>query len=204
MVRKNLTVKQKAILDFVSNFKKKNGYAPSYREIAEEFGLSSAATIHQHIQTLQQKGYLTLEGGEARSLKVVEDELQERGAIALPLAGEIAAGAPIETIEDAETMTVPIDLVRDPAQSYVLRVRGNSMIEYGIFDGDFVIVERDHYPKNGDVVVAILENEYATLKRFYREANRIRLQPANRKLRPIYTRNPVTRGVVRAVIRKLL
>ena len=122
-------------------------------------------------------------------------------AIELPLAGLITAGQPIEAVMQNETMAVPADLVTDES-SFVLKVKGESMIEEGIFDGDYVIVERNHFPKNGDVVVALLNNAYATLKKFYREATRIRLQPANSTMKPIYCKDVVIQGVVRAIIRK--
>jgi len=124
-----------------------------------------------------------------------------RHVVELPLAGIIAAGEPIEAIEDRETITVPTDLVRDE-NSFVLKVRGDSMIEDGILDGDFVVVERNFYPKNGDVIVALLDNAFATLKRYYREKDRIRLQPANKKLKPKFVKNPAVQGIVRGVYRK--
>lgn len=119
----------------------------------------------------------------------------------MPLTGLITAGVPIEAVEERETIAVPVDLAPDSANSYVLRVKGSSMIEDGIFDGDYVVVERNPSPKNGDVVVALLDNAYATLKRFYRERDRIRLQPANSTMKPIYCYDPLIQGVVRAVIR---
>ena len=120
----------------------------------------------------------------------------------LPLVGLITAGEPIEAIEDKETIAVPADFVRDTVNSYVLRVKGESMIDEGILSGDYVIVERNPSPKNGDVVVALLNNAYATLKKFYREKARIRLQPANTTMKPIYAKDPLIQGIVRGVIRK--
>lgn len=123
-------------------------------------------------------------------------------ALELPLLGLITAGEPIEAVQDNETIAVPADFVRDKVNSYVLRVKGESMIEDGILSGDFVIVERNPSPRNGDIVVALLNNAYATLKKFYREKDRIRLQPANSSMKPIYARDPLIQGVVRGVIRK--
>ena len=120
----------------------------------------------------------------------------------LPLVGMITAGAPIEAVEENEIIAVPADFVTDIANRYVLRVKGESMIEDGILDGDYVIVERNPSPRNGDVVVALLNNAYATLKKFYREQKRIRLQPANSKMKPIYSSDPLIQGVVRGIIRK--
>ncbi|KKT01650.1 MAG: LexA repressor [Parcubacteria group bacterium GW2011_GWA2_43_17] len=123
-------------------------------------------------------------------------------SIDLPLVGLITAGEPIEAIEDRETMAVPSDFVPNIENSYILKVKGQSMIDEGIWDGDYVIIERNHSPKNGDVVVALLDNAYATLKKFYREKNRIRLQPANSSMKPVYSKDPLIQGIVRAVIRK--
>jgi len=198
----NLTKRQRQILDFVTDFIKDNGYAPSIREIGEHFDLSSPATIHAHLENLKQKGFLKTSYNEARSIELVQAEVNWANAIELPLVGLITAGEPIEAIEQNETIAVAADFVHDQANSYVLRVKGESMIEEGILDGDYVIVERNPSPKNGDVVVALLNNAYATLKKFYRETNRIRLQPANATMKPIYSKDPLIQGVVRGVIRK--
>lgn len=193
-----LTKKQKQILDYVTEFIQLNGYAPSYREIAEYFGLSSTATVHDHVRALEDKGLITSTHNAARSLELVSYRFGK--AIELPLVGLIAAGEPIEAIEQNETISVPQNMARDE-NSYVLKVRGDSMIEDGILDGDYVIVERSFYPQNGDVVVALLDNTYATLKRYYREKDRIRLQPANSTMQPIYDKNPAIQGIVRGVLR---
>jgi repressor LexA len=199
-----LTRKQRQVLDAIEAFVRKNGYTPSYREIAEACGLSSPATIHQHIKALCEKGVInTGEHGSARSIELLEMHELSPLAVALPLAGLITAGEPIEAIEEREAIAVPADFVVDALNSYVLKVKGRSMIEDGIFDGDYVIVERNPSPRNGDIVVALLDNAYATLKRFYREQGYIRLQPANSTMKPIIVRGDVNiQGVVRAVIRK--
>ena len=197
-----LTKKQKAILDYIISFTRENDGPPSYREIADAVGLSSPATVHEHVDNLRSKGYLVNEG-EGRTATINPTFLRFGRALELPLAGLITAGAPIEAVQDAnETFAVPAKLVVDGANSYVLKVKGRSMIEDGILDGDYVVVERNPSPKNGDVVVALLDNAYATLKRFYREPNRIRLQPANREMEPIYVKDVIVQGVVRAVIRQ--
>jgi len=198
----NLTKRQRQILDFITEFKQKYGYAPSYREIGEYFNLTSPATIHDHIQNLAKKGLIKISHNEARSIELIEENVNFTEAIELPLVGLITAGEPIEAIENKETFAVPATLTPDPANSYILKVKGESMIEDGILDGDYVIVERNPSPQNGDVVVALLDNAYATLKKFYREAKRIRLQPANSKMKPIYFRDPLIQGVVKGVIRK--
>ena len=196
-----LTPKQKEVLDFIVQFMNEDGYAPSYREIADGLNLASPSTVHVHIQALRERGFLRGKGGGNRELEPTDKAVRWGKSVLLPLAGLITAGEPIEAIQEHETMAIPVDLAPDSANSYVLRVKGESMIDEGIFDGDYVVVERNPSPKNGDVVVALLDNSYATLKRFYREKDRIRLQPANSKMKPIYAFDPLIQGVVRAVIR---
>lgn len=197
-----LSKKQSEILNFIISYLSDYGYAPSYQEIADHFGLSSRATVHQHIQALRKKGYLHMQAGIQRTLEPTKKALNLAQSLSVPLVGLIAAGEPIEAMETKETVAIPAELVSDPLNTYILRVKGDSMIEEGIFDGDLVVVERNPSPKNGDVVVALLNNEYATLKKFYREKNRIRLQPANPKMKPMYVKDPLIQGVVKAVIRK--
>lgn len=197
----SLTPKQKEVLDYIIQFINDRGYAPSFREIADGLALASPSTVHVHIQALRSRGFLK-SGGAARELEPTDKAVRWGKSVILPLAGLITAGLPIEAIEERETMAVPVDLAPDSANSFVLRVKGQSMIEDGIFDGDYVVVERNPSPKNGDVVVALLDDAYATLKRFYRERDRIRLQPANSTMKPIYCYDPIIQGVVRAVIRK--
>ena len=198
-----LTKRQKEILDFIANYLKNRQYAPSYMEIAEHFGISSPATIHQHVKSLEEKGYLKSPQNQKRALEpVMLSSYRDAIAVDLPLLGLITAGEPIEALESKETMAIPADFVPNSETSYVLKVKGQSMIDEGIWDGDYVVVERNHSPKDGDVVVALLDNAYATLKKFYREKNRIRLQPANAAMKPIYTKDPLIQGIVRAVIRK--
>ncbi len=196
-----LTPKQKEVLDYIIEFINDRGYAPSFREIADGLSLASPSTVHVHIQALRSRGFLK-SGGSARELEPTDKAVRWGKSILLPLAGLITAGEPIEAIEERETIAVPVDLAPNSANSFVLRVKGQSMIEDGIYDGDYVVVERNPSPKNGDVVVALLDNAYATLKRFYRERDRIRLQPANSTMKPIYCYDPVIQGTVKAVIRK--
>lgn len=197
-----LTKKQSDILHYVLKKLKDDGYSPSYEEIAHHFGLSSKATVAEHLATLQAKGYLKLPGGRDGALSPAPGMLNFARAVSLPLAGLITAGKPIEAVETRTPIGVPADLVADPLNSYVLRVKGNSMVDEGILDGDLVIVQRNPSPRNGDVVVALLHNEYATLKKFYREPDRIRLQPANITMDPIYVKDVIIQGVVRGLIRK--
>ncbi|MBN1325456.1 transcriptional repressor LexA [Candidatus Falkowbacteria bacterium] len=196
----SLTKRQKEILDFINQYTEENGYAPSYREIAKKLGLSSVSTVCEHIQALESKGYLKMEPNEARSIEVIDEDFSK--ALNLPLLGLITAGQPIEAVEQKEKISVPIDLVKDSAKAYVLKVKGESMIEEGIYDGDFVVVEENPSPKDGQVVVALIDNTMATLKKFYKEANRIRLQPANSSMKPIFAKNVLVQGIVKAVIRK--
>ncbi|MDG1950291.1 MAG: transcriptional repressor LexA, partial [bacterium] len=137
-----LTKKQAEVLAHIRQHLSREGYAPSYREIADHFGLSSPATVHGHVQALVEKGMINVgEEGEARSIELADESLMDDGSIALPLMGIITAGSPIEAVEDNETMAVPVDFVLDGANSYVLRVKGRSMIEDGILDGDYVVIE---------------------------------------------------------------
>ncbi|MBI5369752.1 transcriptional repressor LexA [Candidatus Uhrbacteria bacterium] len=197
-----LTKKQAEILAFIREHIADHGYAPSYREIGEHFGLSSPATVHTHIQALVEKQEIAIgEEGEARSIEII-GALPQQPSVLLPLLGLITAGEPIEAVQDNETMAIPATFVLDGSNSYVLKVKGRSMIEDGILDGDFVVIERNPSPRNGEVVVALLDNAYATLKRFHREKTRIRLQPANSTMSPIFVKDCIIQGVVRAVIRK--
>ena len=197
-----LTPKQKEVLDYIVNFINERGFPPSYREIAGGLNLASPSTVHAHIQALRLRGYLRgHDNGSSRELEPTDKAVRWGRSVILPLKGLITAGKPIEAIVVTETMAVPVDLVPDSANSYVLRVKGESMVDEGILDGDYVIVERNPSPQNGEVVVALLDNAYATLKKFYREKGRIRLQPANKTMKPIYCYDPLIQGVVKAVIR---
>jgi len=198
----HLTKKQKAVLDFVVNYIKDNGLSPTVREVAHELGFSSPATAHEHLQNLKDKGFIKINPDEIRGLMPAKKIMNLAHSLKLPLAGLITAGQPIEAIEERETMAVPADLVVDGANSYILKVKGESMIEDGILNGDYVIIERNPSPRNGDVIVALLDNTYATLKRFYRERNRIKLEPANSSMKPIYVKDLIVQGVVRAVVRR--
>lgn len=197
----HLSKRQSEILNFIKSFVIDYDYAPSYREIGDALGISSPATIHQHIQTLKSKGYLNLDASAGRSIQLTKKVMKLGKSIELPLMGLITAGEPIEAVEDNATIGVPADLVKDE-DAYVLQVKGESMIDEGIWSGDYVVVERNHSPQNGDVVVALLDNAYVTLKKFYRETNRIRLQPANAAMKPIFCKDVAIRGIVRAIIRK--
>lgn len=199
-----LTKRQKEILDFLERFLDENGYPPSFEEIAEHFGYTSLATVHEHLENLRVKGYIRKSYNASRSIELV-DSGSTASAIELPLLGRVAAGVPIEAIEDRETITVPEDLLRRGGQHYVLRVAGDSMIEEQIRDGDYVIVSARPTAQNGEMVVALVNDDSATVKKFYREADgRIRLQPANATMPPMFFQAPDVRvqGVVVGVIRR--
>lgn len=201
MAYSDLTKRQSITLDYIRGFLSEHNYAPSYRDIMRGTFINSPATAYAHVQALKDKGYLKLMDGQMRSVELTEKSNIFTKGVELPLIGSIAAGEPIEAIQDRDTISVPIELLPN-LNCYVLQVKGDSMIEDGILDGDFVIVERNFYPENGDTVVALLDNENATLKRYYREKTRIRLQPANKKMRALYARNPVIQGIVRGVLRR--
>lgn len=193
-----LTRRQKEVLEYLRSFINKHDYAPSYREIADSFGFSSVATVSEHIDSLKSKGYLENEENMARSIQLTP--IWDERTFKIPLLGAIAAGLPIEAVRTAETIDIPRDMMG--RNVFALRVRGDSMEEDGILDGDFVIIEQTSTPKNGDIVVALVEGNNVTLKRFYRESDHIRLQPANGKYQPIRTKRVVVQGRVRGVIRK--
>jgi repressor LexA len=197
-----LTRRQREIYDFVTGFVEAKGYSPSLEEIGSAFGLSSVATVHKHVHHLVEKGLLRKGWNRSRSLEPVHQE--GRPAVALRLAGVVAAGAPIEAIEDQESISVPAELVPGRGESFVLRVRGDSMIEEQIRDGDYVVVESRPEARDGETVVALLRGEEATLKKLYRKGSRVRLVPANASLAAIEVpaRDVQIRGVVCGLLRR--
>lgn len=197
-----LTKKQRQVLDYVDNFIDGNGYSPSFEEIANHFNYSSLATVHEHLSNLEQKGFVRKNYNRSRSLEVVRAE----GALAeeLPLLGTVAAGLPIEAIEQQETIAVPHDLLR-AGRNFVLRVKGDSMVDEQIRDGDYIVVNSRQTAENGEMVVALIGGDSATVKTFFRERDgRVRLQPANATMSPLlYDADEVQiQGIVVAVIRK--
>lgn len=196
--------KQKVIFDFLRQYMLKNGYAPSVREIAKAVNLSSLATVHEHLKTLEKKGLIRRETGVGRSIELTYNpEKNKTSEIEVHLLGYIQAGKPIEPVIDG-TVKIPVSsfLVSGKARTYVLKVKGDSMIEDGIFEDDYVVIEEQNSAVNGDLVVALLENGLATLKRFYKEIDRIRLQPANSNMAPIYATDVTIQGKVVGLIRK--
>jgi repressor LexA len=199
-----LTKRQKEILDFITGFIEERGYAPSFEEIAKAFGYSSLATVHEHLSNLERKGYIRKAYNESRSIEMVPEE-GAGSAMALPLLGAVAAGLPIEAIQDQESLSVPMDMVRPGKDNFVLRVEGDSMIDEQIRDGDYIVVSSQPTATDGEVVVALVGGESATVKRLYREAGgRIRLQPANPAMDPIIVdaQDVAVQGVVVGLIRR--
>ena len=199
-----LTRRQREILDFISAQIEGKGYAPSFEEIARQFGFQSLATVHEHLTNLERKGYIRRAHNESRGIEVVPPKGQT-GATELPLLGLVAAGEPIEAVTGTDTIPVPDGLLRRRGRSYVLKVRGSSMIDEQIKDGDFVVVHEKNQAENGQMVIALLHGSNATVKKFYREPGGwIRLQPANPTMPPLRVneRDVVVQGIVVGVIRK--
>lgn len=196
-----LTRRQREIYDFICGFVEEKGYSPSLEEIGAHFGLSSVATVHKHVQHLVEKGLLRKSWNRSRSVEPVETA-QAATVVPLPLLGTVAAGAPIEAIEQRETIDVPRDLVPRRGECFVLQVRGDSMIEDQICDGDYVVVESRPEARDGETVVALVGGDEATLKRIYRRGRQVRLQPANASMKPIDV--PASQVEVRGVVRGLL
>ena len=197
-----LTKRQREILDYLNDFIGQHGYAPSLEEIGRRFGLSSLATVHKHLTNLQEKGFIRRAWNRSRSVELVPVRAGTQ-SLELPLLGYVAAGAPIEAVAGNETIAVPEDLV-GKRDTYVLRVRGDSMIDEQIRDGDFVIVEDRKLAQNGEMVIALLRGAEVTLKKLYRENGVVRLQPANPTMQPLIL-DPdqvQVQGVVVGVMRK--
>lgn len=200
-----LTERQKEILDFIRQYQRDRGIAPTHREVCDRFGFSSYGTAYKHLRLLADKGYLRRDRHQRRGLELLEpDGETTRRDLDLPFFGRIAAGRPIEAVSGDETVPVPPLLVHDrPADHYVLQVAGDSMIEEGIHDGDWVVVERRDRARNGEMVVALVTDE-VTLKRFYSEGDRVRLQPANAAMAPLLlpARDVRVQGIVVGLMRR--
>jgi SOS regulatory protein LexA len=217
---KDLPARQQDVLNMIVELTDEKGFPPSLAELAAALGLKNRMTVHQHVAALKKKGLVHWESGLNRSLRVVEEGLEhirpresetsntsarpERGGSMVPLHGKIAAGVPIDAIQNPEYLGMESDFAQRGC--YALQVKGDSMIEDGIFDGDFVIIKPNPSPTNGDIVVALLEDGSATLKRFFKENGRFRLQPANCELEPIYidaSHGLEVQGVVVGLFRKI-
>jgi len=200
-----LTKRQKEILDFIQDFVEEREYAPTLVEIAEYFGLSSPATVHEHLKELEQKGFIERGWNKKRSVSLLPTpERESVDSVALPLLGQIAAGRPIEAVLDNETVAVPREMIRSGRRHFVLKVRGASMVDEHIVEGDLVVVESVAEAQNGQTVVALLDGANATLKKYYREGQTIRLQPANETMAPIMVDEESVniQGVVVGLVRR--
>jgi repressor LexA len=196
--------RQKQILDFIRQYIEKYSYSPTLGEIANSIGVSSLATVHEHLQALVKKGVIKRFEGAVRGIEVLDQKIGTAlKGIELPVLGFIAAGQPIMTYTDPNaTVDIPPHMLSGKKRSYVLQVKGDSMIEDGILDGDFVIIEEQATANDGEIVVALLDNGLATLKRFFKEPNRIRLEPANSSMSPIYATDVSIQGKCVGVIRR--
>ena len=201
---KGLTRRQQEILTFIQRHSDAHGYPPSVREIGQALGLTSSSTVHSHLSALEKKGYLRRDPSKPRALEILkeEHEVPAKKVISLPVVGQVTAGLPIlaqQNIEDY--FPLPQEFVRSD-ECFILKVRGDSMVDAGIFDGDMLVVRKQQTAKDRDIVVARMEDE-ATVKRFFREDGRIRLQPENPRMEPIFTRDVAIEGVALAVIHRL-
>lgn len=196
--------RQKQILDYIKKYIDKYGYSPTLGEIADAMGVSSLATVHEHLQALVKKGIIKKFDGAVRGIEILDEKISNvLKDIELPVLGFIAAGQPIMPYTDPDaTIQVPKNMLSGKKNTYVLQVKGDSMIEDGILDGDFVIIEETQIAHDGDIVVALLENGLATLKRFFKEPDRIRLEPANAAMEPIYATDVKIQGKCAGVIRR--
>lgn len=205
-----LTARQQSILEFIKKNLSEKGYPPSVREIGEAVGLASSSTVHGHLERLQQKGFIRRDPTKPRALELLSDtSIRERriepmdSPVMAPIVGRVTAGLPISAFEDVQGyLPLPSDFAHDD-DVFVLNVTGNSMIEAGIFDGDMVIVRRQSSALNGDIVVAMTEDEEATVKRFYKEHGYIRLQPENSEMTPLIFPNVTILGKVVGVFRRM-
>ena len=219
MARGRLGRRQTEIYDFIRTYTGEHGYPPSVREIGAAVGLASPSTVHMHLKVLEENGLIKRDSKKPRTIEVMrqdggqgaEDEAEglaevredvSSNVIRLPLVGRVAAGVPILAEQNVEeTLALPTSVVGD-SSSFVLRVRGDSMVNAGIFDGDYIVVKEQHDAHDGEIVVALIDDS-ATVKTFYREGDRVRLQPENDRMDPIYVENPVILGRVSALIRSL-
>lgn len=217
MAREKISKRQQSIYDFICSYTKDHGYPPSVREIGTAVGLASPSTVHMHLKSLEERGYIHRDSKKPRTIEVVTEQAAapssadpvvnvtqnlDANTITLPLVGRVAAGMPILAEQNVEeVLTLPTSIVGD-SSSFILRVRGVSMIEAGIFDGDYLVVKEQHDAHDGEIVVALIDDS-ATVKTFYREEGQVRLQPENRTMDPIYVKNPKILGRVTALIRSI-
>lgn len=218
MAKAKLGKRQLAIYDFIRSYTDEHGYPPSVREIGAAVGLASPSTVHMHLKVLEERGLIKRDSKKPRTIEVMQDRQSPdadagqplasvsedvgSNVIRLPLVGRVAAGVPILAEQNVEeTLALPTSVVGD-ASSFVLRVRGESMVNAGIYDGDYIVVKEQRDAHDGEIVVALIDDS-ATVKTFYRERDRVRLQPENDTMSPIYVENPIILGRVTALIRSI-
>ncbi len=217
MPKEKISKRQQSIYEYICAYTKEHGYPPSVREIGTAVGLASPSTVHMHLKVLEERGYIKRDSKKPRTIEVVPEssnadssaeglvnvrEDVSSNTIALPLVGRVAAGIPILAEQNVEeVLSLPLSIVGN-SSSFILRVRGNSMINAGIFDGDYIVVEERSDAVDGEIVVALIDDS-ATVKTFYREDGRVRLQPENDTMEPIYAKNPVILGRVKALVRSM-
>jgi len=198
--------RERQLLDFITQFIQRFGYAPTLKEIGGALGISSVATVHEHLERLRDKGFLKKTEGTARGIEVIKDVYRagsNESAVEVPVLGYIAAGAPLEPFSDPNYyFSVAPSMITNSKPNYILQVKGTSMIDDGIMDGDYVVIQHQQEAQNGDIVVALLPNGFATLKRIYFEKDRIKLMPANSAMSPIFTTHVKIQGKVVGLIRK--
>ena len=205
MALEKISDKQKEILEFIKSEILNRGYPPSVRDICEGVHLKSTSSVHAHLETLERKGYIRRDPAKNRAIEIIDDSfgLQRREMVNVPLVGRVAAGEPILAVENIETyFPVPAEYMPNK-QSFMLKVKGESMINAGIKEGDYLIVSEQDDARNGDIVVALVGNDEATVKRFYREADHIRLQPENDAYKPIISKDVIIRGKVIGLYRHM-
>lgn len=216
MAKGKISKRQQSIYDFICTYTKNHGYPPSVREIGTAVGLASPSTVHMHLKSLEEKGYIHRDSKKPRTIELVDApqptsvnspmvnvrEDLASNTISLPLVGRVAAGVPILAEQNVEeVLTLPTSVVGD-SSSFILRVRGQSMINAGIFDGDYIVVKEQHEAHDGEIIVALIDDS-ATVKTFYREKEFVRLQPENDAMEPIFVQNPTILGRVTALIRSI-
>lgn len=189
MVKQNKPNRQMEIYEFIKSHTREKGYPPSVREICAAVGLSSTSTVHGHLKRLEKKGLLRRDATKPRAIELVNDGVHNKEMLNIPIVGTVTAGQPILAIENIEdTFALPINFIKSNKELFMLKIQGESMIDAGIIDGDLAIVEKVNLAEDGEIVVALLENE-ATVKRFYKEKDHIRLQPENKTMKPIIVKD---------------
>lgn len=196
--------RQKQIVDFIAQYIQKNGYSPTLQDIATSIGVSSLATVHEHLEALVKKGIIKKYEGAVRGIELLDRKVSRMtDGIEIPIMGYISAGKPIEPYSDPNALyMISPNMTSAKKRNYVLMVKGDSMVDEGILDGDYVVIEEREDVNDGDIVVALLDNGLATLKRFFKEATRVRLEPANSNMSPIYATKVRVQGRVVGVIRR--